>query len=163
VAGADELVAGKVADAVAGGATRAHSVAAGLARVPEEAGVVLVHDAARPLATAEMIDRVLAGLVDADGAIPGVPVADTVKRVAQGRVEATLDRSSLVAVQTPQAFRADSLRAAYAGASDLGSATDCASVLEQAGLPVAVVDGDPRNIKVTTASDLERAEGELAR
>jgi len=140
---------------------RGDSVRAGLRSIQTDA--VLVHDAARPLATAELVDSVLAGLVDADGAIPGVPVTDTVKRVAQGRVEGTLDRSSLVAVQTPQAFRAESLRAAYAGASDLGSATDCASLLEQAGLPVAVVDGDPRNLKVTTAADLERAEGELAR
>jgi 2-C-methyl-D-erythritol 4-phosphate cytidylyltransferase len=159
---ADELVAGKVADAVPGGATRAHSVAAGLGRVPQEAGVVVVHDAARPLATAELVDRVLAGLVDADGAIPGVPVTDTVKRVADGRVEATLDRSALVAVQTPQAFRADSLRRAYAAADDPGAATDCASLLEGAGMTVAVVEGDPGNLKVTTAADLERAEAGFA-
>jgi 2-C-methyl-D-erythritol 4-phosphate cytidylyltransferase len=160
---ADELVAGKVADAVPGGATRAHSVAAGLARIPAEAAVVLVHDAARPLAGADVVDRVLAGLVDADGAVPGVPVTDTVKRVARGRVESTLERSALVAVQTPQEFRAEALRTAYAAAADPASATDCASLLEQAGLPVAVVEGDPRNIKVTTAADLERAEAELAR
>jgi 2-C-methyl-D-erythritol 4-phosphate cytidylyltransferase len=137
-------------------------VVAGLARVPDEAGVVIVHDAARPLASAELIDRVLAGLADADGAIPGVPLADTVKRVAAGRVEQTLDRSALVAVQTPQAFRAPALRDAYATAQNLGAATDCASLLEQAGMGVAVVDGDPANVKVTTAADLERAEAGFA-
>ena len=135
---------------------------AGLARVPDEAGVVIVHDAARPLASAELIDRVLAGLADADGAIPGVPLADTVKRVTGGRVEQTLDRSALVAVQTPQAFRAPSLRDAYAAAQNLGAATDCASLLEQAGMQVAVVEGDPANVKVTTAADLERAEAGFA-
>ena len=90
---ADELVAGKVAEAVAGGSTRGRSVAAGLARVPEDAGVVVVHDAARPLATPELLDRVLAGLAHAEGAIPGVPVTDTVKAVRGGLVEETLDRS----------------------------------------------------------------------
>ena len=123
---------------------------------------MLVHDAARPLATAELVDRVLAGLVDADGAVPGVPVADTVKRVARAVWRRRSTARSLVAVQTPQAFRADALRAAYAGASDLGCGDRLRQLVEAAGLPVAVVDGDPRNIKVTTASDLERAEGELA-
>jgi 2-C-methyl-D-erythritol 4-phosphate cytidylyltransferase len=83
--------------------------------------------------------------------------------VAGGRVEQTLDRSSLVAVQTPQAFRAESLRGAYAAAQDLGAATDCASLLEWVDMPVAVVEGDPANVKVTTAADLERAEAGFAR
>jgi 2-C-methyl-D-erythritol 4-phosphate cytidylyltransferase len=107
---ADELVAGKVADAVPGGATRAHSVVAGLARVPDEAGVVIVHDAARPLASAELIDRVLAGLADADGAIPGVPLADTVKRVAGGRGAETHDPAALVPLPTPHAIPAPAVR-----------------------------------------------------
>lgn len=158
---ADELVAGKVAEAVAGGSTRGRSVAAGLARVPEDAGVVVVHDAARPLATPELLDRVLAGLAHAEGAIPGVPVTDTVKAVRGGLVEETLDRSRLVAVQTPQAFHADALRAAYAS-GDLDAATDCASLLEQAGRPVVVVEGDAANVKITRPSDLELAERSVA-
>jgi len=104
---AEELAAGKVRAAVAGGATRARSVAAGLAEVPDGAGVVLVHDAARPLASPELVTRVLAGLAGgADGAIPVVPVPDTIKRVRGGEVVETLDRGELCAVQTPQAFLA---------------------------------------------------------
>ena len=110
---ADDLAAGKVAAAVAGGETRAHSVAAGLAELPPVAELVLVHDAARPLADAALIDRVLAGIGDADGCIPVVPVTDTVKAVESGQVVETLDRSRLVAVQTPQLFVTAALRKAY--------------------------------------------------
>ena len=102
---ADDLVAGKVAAAVTGGSTRAASVAAGLAAVPDDADLILVHDAARPFATPELVSRVLEALGQADGAVPGVPVTDTVKRVSAGLVVETLDRSQLVAVQTPQGFR----------------------------------------------------------
>ena len=91
---ADDLVAGKVAAAVAGGSTRAASVAAGLAAVPDDADLILVHDAARPFATPELVDRVLEALGQADGAVPGVPVTDTVKRVSAGLVVETLDRSA---------------------------------------------------------------------
>jgi 2-C-methyl-D-erythritol 4-phosphate cytidylyltransferase len=157
---AEELVAGKLRAAVAGGATRARSVAAGLAEVPDDAGVVLVHDAARPLASSELVTRVLAGLADgADGAIPVVPVADTIKRVRDGDVVETLDRAELRAVQTPQAFLADSLRRAYAAPAErLDAATDCASLLEAAGMRVAVVDGERTNLKVTEPRDLAVAE-----
>jgi 2-C-methyl-D-erythritol 4-phosphate cytidylyltransferase len=156
---ADQLVAGKVAAAVAGGPSRGESVALGLAEVPGDAAIVLVHDAARPLASAELVDRVLAGLSEAEGSIPAVPVADTVKRVADGLVAETLDRSALVAVQTPQGFRADVLRRAYdRHATEVAAATDCASLVESAGGAVAVVPGDPRNLKVTDPQDLERAE-----
>jgi 2-C-methyl-D-erythritol 4-phosphate cytidylyltransferase len=157
---AEELAAGKVRAAVAGGATRARSVAAGLAEVPDGAGVVLVHDAARPLASPELVTRVLAGLAGgADGAIPVVPVPDTIKRVRGGEVVETLDRGELCAVQTPQAFLAESLRRAYAAPAErLDAATDCASLLETAGMRVAVVDGERTNLKVTEPRDLALAE-----
>lgn len=156
---ADELAAGKVSAAVAGGDTRAASVAAGLEQVPPAAAAVLVHDAARPLATGELVSRVLAALADADGAVPGLPVTDTVKRVADGRVVETIDRGSLVAVQTPQAFRAEALRRAHAvDPQTLAAATDCAALVEAAGLRVAVVPGDPSNLKLTVAGDVAVAE-----
>jgi 2-C-methyl-D-erythritol 4-phosphate cytidylyltransferase len=157
---AEELVAGKVRAAVAGGATRARSVAAGLAEVPDDAAVVVVHDAARPLASPELLTRVLGGLAaGADGVIPVVPVPDTIKRVHDGRVRETLDRTELRAVQTPQAFLAASLRRAYAASSArLDAATDCASLLEAAGMEVVVVDGERTNLKVTEPRDLRLAE-----
>jgi 2-C-methyl-D-erythritol 4-phosphate cytidylyltransferase len=137
---------------VAGGATRAASVRAGLAAVPESAEIVVVHDAARPLASsalfASVVDAVRSG---ADGAIPGIAVPDTVKRVAGGRVVETLDRSELVAVQTPQAFRAAMLREAHAASPE---ATDDAGLLELIGAHVAVVAGETTNVKLTDASDL---------
>jgi 2-C-methyl-D-erythritol 4-phosphate cytidylyltransferase len=160
---ADDLAAGKVTAAVAGGATRAHSVAAGLAEVPDDTDLILVHDAARPFASAALVSAVLAALGDADGAVPGVPVADTIKRVEGGRVAETPDRSQLVAVQTPQAFTAATLRRAYAQPPEvIAAATDCASLVETSGGSVAVVSGEPDNIKITTAADLERARERLA-
>jgi 2-C-methyl-D-erythritol 4-phosphate cytidylyltransferase len=160
---ADDLAAGKVTAAVAGGATRAHSVAAGLAEVPDDTDLILVHDAARPFASAALVSAVLAALGDADGAVPGVPVADTIKRVEGGRVAETPDRSQLVAVQTPQAFTAATLRRAYAQPPEvIAAATDCASRVEASGGSVAVVSGEPDNIKITTAADLERARERLA-
>jgi 2-C-methyl-D-erythritol 4-phosphate cytidylyltransferase / 2-C-methyl-D-erythritol 2,4-cyclodiphosphate synthase len=155
---ADDLVAGKVAAAVTGGSTRAASVAAGLAAVPDDTDLILVHDAARPFATPELVSRVLEALGQADGAVPGVPVTDTVKRVSAGFVVETPDRSALVAVQTPQGFRADMLRRAYARPAELlAAATDCASLVEAAGGRVAVVAGDAANLKVTTPDDLAEA------
>jgi 2-C-methyl-D-erythritol 4-phosphate cytidylyltransferase len=146
---------------VAGGATRADSVRAGLAVVPDGAAVVVVHDAARPLAGpdlfAAVVDAVRAG--DVDGAVPVVPVADTLKRVRGTRVVATVDRDELVAIQTPQAFSAEALRAAHA---DGGDATDDAGLLEAAGLAVGTVPGDPRNLKLTRPEDLALAEALLA-
>jgi 2-C-methyl-D-erythritol 4-phosphate cytidylyltransferase len=159
---ADELGAGKVAAAVPGGETRALSVAAGLDAVAADAGTILVHDAARPFASAELVDRLLEALSDHDGAVPAVPLTDTVKRVRKGLVVETLDRGELRSVQTPQAFRAEALRRAFAApAGDLRDATDCASLVEAAGLAVAAVAGDERNLKVTAAADLARAEAEL--
>jgi 2-C-methyl-D-erythritol 4-phosphate cytidylyltransferase len=151
---AEELAATKVVSCVTGGATRAESVRAALAEVPADAVVVLVHDAARPLVAEAVLERVLAPLSEGwDGVVPGLPLADTVKRVEGGRVVETVDRSDLVAVQTPQAFLADGLRRAYEG--ELGSATDCSSLVEARGGRVTVVEGDPRLLKVTTPADLE--------
>jgi 2-C-methyl-D-erythritol 4-phosphate cytidylyltransferase len=156
---ADDLAAGKVAAAVRGGATRALSVAAGLEEVADDAATILVHDAARPFASPDLVDRLLAALADHDGAVPAVPLHDTVKRVNAGRVVETLVRGELRSVQTPQAFRAAALRQAFAApAGELRDATDCASLVEAAGFTVAAVEGDLANVKITTADDLARAE-----
>jgi 2-C-methyl-D-erythritol 4-phosphate cytidylyltransferase len=151
---AEELVASKVVAVVTGGATRAESVGVALAEVPRDALVVLVHDAARPLVEDAVIERLLGRLGEGvDGVVPALAIPDTVKRVGGGLVAETIERDSLVAVQTPQAFVADRLRAAFHG--DLAGATDCASLVERAGGRVAVVAGDPRLAKVTTADDLD--------
>jgi 2-C-methyl-D-erythritol 4-phosphate cytidylyltransferase len=152
---AEELGCGKANACVAGGDTRTGSVRAGLAEVPPEALVVLVHDAARPLVSDEVIERVLAPLSEGwDGVVPGLPVSDTLKRVGpDGGVLETVARDSLYAVQTPQAFLADVLRRAVAGDAE---ATDCAGLVEAAGGRVKVVAGDPRLMKVTTADDLAK-------
>lgn len=135
-----------------GGATRSASVRAGLASVDADADIVVVHDAARPLASAELfsavVDAVRGG---ADAAVPGVPLPDTVKRVVGDRITATVPRDDLVAVQTPQAFRSSVLRSAHA---DGGDATDDAALVEDAGGIVVLVAGDPRNIKITANADL---------
>lgn len=141
---------------VAGGASRSASVRCGLAAVPTDAEIVVVHDGARPLAPpalfAAVVDAVRAG---ADAAVPGLAMADTVKRVDAGRVVETLPRAELVAVQTPQAFRAEALRAAHAGGGD---ASDDAALVEAAGGSVVVVPGDPANLKITRPVDLRVAE-----
>ena len=156
---ADELAAGKVVASIAGGPSRALSVAAGLVEVDAAASTILVHDAARPFASAELVDRVLDALDGADGAVPGLPVSDTVKRVRDGAAVETLDRSELRAVQTPQAFRAEAVRRAYSGSREnVSVATDCAQLVEKAGGTVVVVEGAPANVKITDAGDLERAE-----
>jgi 2-C-methyl-D-erythritol 4-phosphate cytidylyltransferase len=152
---AEELGCGKVNACVTGGSTRAESVRLALAEVPADAAVVLVHDAARPLLQDDVVERVLAPLGEGwDGAVPGLPLADTVKRVRGDEVVETLDRSELRTVQTPQAFVASVLRDAYSAAS--GDASDCASLVEARGGRVKVVPGDPRLLKVTDAADLER-------
>jgi 2-C-methyl-D-erythritol 4-phosphate cytidylyltransferase len=157
---AEELVASKVVACVTGGATRAESVAAALAEVPEEALVVLVHDAARPLVDVALVERLLAPLGEGyDGAVPVVPVSDTLKRVRGGLVEETVDREGVVVAQTPQAFLAATLRRAFAG--EIADATDCASLVERAGGRIAAVDGDPRLLKVTTPADLALVESWL--
>jgi len=143
---------------VEGGATRSESVGHGVAAVPESAEVIVVHDAARPLASGELFEAVIAAVTigGAGGAVPGVAVSDTIKVVdGSRRVTATLDRAALVAVQTPQAFDADLLRRAHAGGSE---ATDDAALVEALGATVRVVPGDPRNLKITTPADLDTAE-----
>ena len=133
----------------------------GLAAVPAGAEIVVVHDAARPLAGPELFARVVAAVVaGADAAVPGVALSDTVKRVDGDRVVGTVDRNGLVAVQTPQAFRADVLRQAHA---DDAEATDDAALVEAGGATVVVVDGDPRNLKLTSPDDLVVARALLAR
>jgi 2-C-methyl-D-erythritol 4-phosphate cytidylyltransferase len=133
---------------VAGGATRSESVRAGLRAVPAEAGVVLVHDAARPLATADLFDRVVdAVLAGADAAVPVVAVVDSL-RSRDGR---PVDRDQLVAVQTPQGFRAEALRAAHVGSPE---ASDDAALVEATGGRLVVVDGERTNLKVTERTDL---------
>lgn len=138
---------------VPGGATRSASVRAGLAAVPAHATVICVHDAARPLAGPDLYRRVIAAvLAGADAAVPGIPVGDTVKIVdADGAVVGTPDRARLRAVQTPQAFRAEALRAAHAAG---GEGTDDAELVERAGGRVVVVEGDPSNRKITHPDDL---------
>jgi 2-C-methyl-D-erythritol 4-phosphate cytidylyltransferase len=157
---AEEIGAGKVRASVPGGDTRAASVRAGLAEVPEETAVVLVHDAARPLLPDAVIERVLAPLAEGwDGVVPGLPVSDTLKRVdADGGVEETVARDRLWAVQTPQAFPAETLRRAALGG---GEATDCAGLVETFGGRIKVVPGDPQLLKVTTLDDLARVAGLL--
>jgi 2-C-methyl-D-erythritol 4-phosphate cytidylyltransferase len=157
---AEEIAATKVSSVVTGGATRSESVRLALEDVPDDAAVVLVHDAARPLLPEAVIERVLAPLSQGwDGVIPALPVADTVKRVEGDRVVETLTRDDLVAVQTPQAFLADVLRRAVGG--DVSSATDCASLVEASGGRVTWVEGDPRLLKVTDAGDLALVESWL--
>jgi 2-C-methyl-D-erythritol 4-phosphate cytidylyltransferase len=153
---AEELGCGKVSACVAGGATRGESVRNGLAEVAADAAAVVVHDAARPVVPEEVIERVVAALGDGwDGAVPALPLLDTVKRVDGERVVETLRRDELRAVQTPQAFVAPVLREAFGG-DDVAAASDCASLVETRGGRVKVVDGDPRLLKVTDAADLER-------
>jgi 2-C-methyl-D-erythritol 4-phosphate cytidylyltransferase len=155
---ADDLCATKIAAAVPGGATRAESVAAGVACVPDAAELVIVHDAARPLTPPEVVDRVIAALRSgAEAVVPALAMADTVKRVGpDGSVAETLERAALRAVQTPQGFQAAVLRDALA--AHAGDATDCASMVEALGRPVICVEGDERAFKVTTPADLARAE-----
>lgn len=157
---AEELGCAKVRACVPGGDTRAGSVRNGIAEVPDDAAAVLVHDAARPLLPDDVIERVLASLAEGwDGVVPGVPVPDTLKRVAgDGGVEETIARDGLWAVQTPQAFPVGTLRRALAGEAE---ATDCAGLVEASGGRVKVVPGDPLLLKVTTADDLARIEGLL--
>jgi len=155
--GRDLVETGAADVAVMGGAERADSVRAGLAVVDAEAAVIVVHDAARPLASAELHRAVVAAVhAGADGVIPAVAVTDTIKQVrhnGEGRsvVVGTPDRSTLVAVQTPQAFRADVLRAAHASGAD---ATDDAALVEATGGTVVVIEGERTNLKITTPDDL---------
>ena len=159
---AEELAASKVVACVTGAATRAGSVHAALAEVPDKALVVLVHDAARPLLDDAVVERVLEPLAEGfDGVVPVLPLADTLKRVVDGAVVETVSREGLVRAQTPQAFALAALRRAFEG--DISAATDCASLVERAGGRVAVVEGDAALVKVTTPGDLALLESVLSR
>jgi 2-C-methyl-D-erythritol 4-phosphate cytidylyltransferase len=137
----------------AGGATRSASVRAGLARIPDDIEIIVVHDAARPFASPQLFKRVIdAVAAGADGAVPALPVVDTLKRMRDERVVETIDRTDVVAVQTPQAFRASALRAAHASNDD---ATDDAATVEAAGGTIVVVPGEHQNLKLTVPEDLD--------
>ncbi len=161
-AGTDPAVMPDCEAVVEGAGTRSGSVRCGLDVVPDSAGIVVVHDAARPLASRLLFERVVAAVSSgADGAVPAIPVADTLKRLRAGtsEVDCTVGRDDLVAVQTPQAFRAEVLRRVHLQG---GEATDDAGLVESAGGRVVVVEGDPTNIKVTAPGDLAVAETLLA-
>jgi 2-C-methyl-D-erythritol 4-phosphate cytidylyltransferase len=145
---------------VTGGATRAESVRAGLAALPPDVEVVVVHDAARPLASTSLFKEVIRAVADgADAAIPAIAVTDTLKQVQGDVVVSTVSREGIVSVQTPQAFRADLLRRAHAGSPD---ATDDAALVEALGATVRVVPGESSNLKLTEPADLALAEALLA-
>ena len=145
-------------EVVAGGAERQESVWLGMQAAPDSAAVLVVHDAVRPFITRALIDRVIAAARASGGAVCALPIADTVKRVGNGVVETTIDRSALWAAQTPQAFRAPLLREAHEKARrDAFVGTDESMLVERLGHPVIVVRGLPENMKITTADDLGRA------
>jgi len=144
---------------VAGGETRQASVASGLRALPAEATFVAVHDAARALVSTAVIERTLAGARAHGAAIAAVRLEDTLKR-GEGTIEETVPRAGLWRAQTPQAFRRDWLEAAHARAAAV--ATDDAALVEALGHPVALVEGDPSNFKITTPADLRLAEAWIA-
>jgi 2-C-methyl-D-erythritol 4-phosphate cytidylyltransferase len=147
--------------AVAGGTTRSESVRRGLAEVPADVTIVCVHDAVRPLASPALFSAVIGAVRDgADAAVPALPVTDTIKVVGgDGAVVDTPDRATLVAVQTPQAFRADVLRRAHASGDE---STDDAALVERFGGRVVTVPGEPWNRKITEPDDLDWARRWLA-
>jgi len=149
----------KVDKVVAGGDERQDSVANGLGELPEECEIVIVHDGVRPFISISKIQEVVAAARKKGAAILAVPVKDTVKRGRDGCVEETLERDSLWAVQTPQGFRTDWIRAAYEKARQDGySGTDDAALLERCGYRVTIVEGEERNVKITSPEDLAWAE-----
>jgi 2-C-methyl-D-erythritol 4-phosphate cytidylyltransferase len=158
--GQEESVADLGVVAVAGGAHRSESVAKAVELCGEE--IIIVHDAARPLATPELIDAVIDRLTSdqgASGAIAAAPVTDTIKRASDsGEVERTLDRDGLWTVQTPQVFRADVLREALENPDSLPEATDDAMLVERRGGRILIHPAPPENLKVTTPMDLRVAE-----
>jgi 2-C-methyl-D-erythritol 4-phosphate cytidylyltransferase len=148
---------GPLPGGVGGGERRRDSVAAGLDAVSPITTHVLIHDAARPLVSRALVERVVAALEDgASAVIPGVGITDTVKRVVDGVVVGTIDRSTLVSVQTPQGFEIGLLRRVHAESDD--DVTDDAALVEAIGVPVVVVDGDPENRKITYRIDHHIAE-----
>lgn len=154
---------GKVTKVIVGGDTRTASVLAGAREVSGEAELIAIHDGARPLVPPEVVDAAILRAAECGAAAPAVPVKDTVKRASGALVEATLDRDSLFAVQTPQVFQADLIRGALQKALDDGAAVtdDCAAV-ERIGMTVALTEGSYENIKITTPTDLLIAEAILS-
>jgi 2-C-methyl-D-erythritol 4-phosphate cytidylyltransferase len=151
-------------EVVEGGAERQESVWRALQAIPADVELILVHDAVRPFVTRALIDAVLAAALEAGAAICARPIAETVKRVASGHVEHTVDRQGLWAVQTPQGFRAGLLREAHERARREGLlGTDDAMLVERLGQPVRVVLGPADNVKITTPEDLRRARAEPVR
>ena len=154
-------VLGGTLTVTAGGAERSDSVAAGLAALPAACTVVLVHDAARPFVEHALITAVAGVARRGEGAVPAIPVGDTLKEVAPdsgGRIVRTVPRAGLYRAQTPQGFPRRVLEQAHAQATHGGPATDDAQLVEQAGVPVRVVAGSARNFKITTEDDLLIAE-----
>ena len=153
----------KPCQVVAGGPTRQASVYAGL-KAAATCEIVLIHDGVRPLVASELIERVIAGLTDADGCIPGLKLNDTIKRAPAGLIDATVARDELYTVQTPQAFRIATILKLHqqAAASGDADATDDSSLLEAAGLAVRIVQGEADNLKITLPADLALAERILA-
>lgn len=153
----------KVTTVLIGGESRTESVLRGLSAVSKRAKLVAVHDGARPLVSQEVIAAAVSRAAQCGAACPAVPVKDTVKQAASGFASATLDRDSLRAVQTPQVFDADLLRAALQRAvSDGAELTDDCAAVERLGGTVALTDGDERNLKITTPLDLAVAEAILS-
>ena len=159
----EEARTGKYAGCAVPGETRSLSARSGLLLCEEEDALVLVHDGSRCLVTPELIERVVeAARGEVDGVVPALPVSDTIKVAEDGAVSATLDRTKLRAVQTPQAFRLGLLRRIYAAPEEqLRAATDDASLVEQIGGRVAIVAGERTNIKLTSPDDLVLAEAIL--
>ena len=156
-----QLCAGydKVTTVVKGGSSRQESVELGLAALSKKIKLAAIHDGARPLATYELIDRAIRAANTYGAAAPAIPVKDTIKTVEGGLVVNTPDRSKLRAVQTPQVFDIDLLKGALAKAKqDKAEVTDDCSAVERLGMKVKIVEGDERNIKVTTPMDLKIAE-----
>lgn len=154
----DELGIEKLFEVTAGGNERQDSVYLGLTASPPETSIAVIHDAARPLVTTELIDKIVNAL-DTDGVVPGVPAVDTIKKVQDNIVTETLNREELIAAQTPQAFNSKSLVEAHNIARTfIFYATDDAALMEKQKYKIKVIEGDLDNIKITTPNDLELAE-----
>jgi 2-C-methyl-D-erythritol 4-phosphate cytidylyltransferase len=148
----------KLTKIIGGGASRAESVLNGLKAVrAETAGIVAVHDGARPLVTSDEIAETIARAVQTGAAVLTAPVPDTIKAVSGGEITGTIDRNSLRRALTPQCFRYEILKRAYELADDFAAATDESYLVEKAGFPVSFVEGSAANIKITTPEDLALA------
>lgn len=153
---------GKVRKVVRGGETRAHSVYQGVSEASDKARLIAIHDGARPLVTGNVVEKVVSAAAKCGAAAPAVPVKDTIKRAVKGVVQETPDRAQLFAVQTPQVFEADLIRAAlFQAIQDGASITDDCSAVERLGAKVTLTEGSEENIKITTPSDVLLAEAIL--